>query len=407
MKKVYKDKKNNQRRLVYKVWGECCFQPAFVEALRGILGHYNARVEVIDRDPDERPEERNWVLASLNVSSIRRESRRSVVVETAGERMTLIQDYIMRHNIDFFALQETGRTVELPGWELHDYYLVERTPSRLEKGIRGIGMLVKKNLQPYVLPKSTYTDLWVQVNTGCGVMHVVSVYLPNKNMSQVENVREELTKKIQSHNAEFPSTPLILMGDFNLHPKQMEKWVSTLGREMVLAKQATPCNTYPKDGTTLDYVVYRRIPGFRCESVVVDTQNEISDHRIKTAVRISVVKQIGGERESRSMDGVDPGRSAPATDASPTGEPAANGEGNTPATNEGETHPAENPENPEEDDIWNSPIDWYKIQTVLEEMKNGKSAGLDGIPALFRNRDAETENGPSSIKTPLTKQQQG
>ena len=271
MKKVYKDKKNNQRRLVYKVWGECCFQPAFVEALRVILGHYNARVEVIDRDPDERPEERNWVLASLNVSSIRRESRRSVVVETTGERMTLIQDYIMRHNIDFFALQETGRTVELPGWELHDYYLVERTPSRLEKGIRGIGMLVKKNLQPYVLPKSTYTDLWVQVNTGCGVMHVVSVYLPNKNMSQVENVREELTKKIQSHNAEFPSTPLILMGDFNLHPKQMEKWVSTLGREMVLAKQATPCNTYPKDGTTLDYVVYRRIPGFRCESVVVDT----------------------------------------------------------------------------------------------------------------------------------------
>lgn len=112
MKKVYKDKKNNQRRLVYKEWGECCFQPAFVEALRGILGHYNARVEVIDRDPDERPEERNWVLASLNVSSIRRESRRSVVEETEGERMTLIQDYIMRHNVDFFALQETGRTIE-------------------------------------------------------------------------------------------------------------------------------------------------------------------------------------------------------------------------------------------------------------------------------------------------------
>ena len=153
-------------------------------------------------------------------------------------------------------------------------------------------MLVKKNLQPYVLPKSTYTDLWVQVNTGCGVMHVVSVYLPNKNMSQVEKVREELTKKIQNHIAKFPNTPLILMGDFNLHPKQMEKWVSTLGREMVLAKQAIPCNTYPKDGTTLDYVVYRRIPGFRCESVVVDTQNEISDHRIiKTAVRIPVVKK--------------------------------------------------------------------------------------------------------------------
>ena len=148
-----------------------------------------------------------------------------------------------------------------------------------------------KNQQPDVLPKSTYTDLWVQVNTGCGLMHGVSVYLPNKNMSQVEKVREELTKKIQNHIAKYPNTPLILMGDFNLHPKQMEKWVSTLGREMVLAKQATPCHTYPKDGTTLDYVVYRRIPGFRCESVVVDTQNEISDHRIiKTVVRISVVK---------------------------------------------------------------------------------------------------------------------
>ena len=267
-------------------------------------------------------------------------------------------------------------------------------------------MLVKKNLQPDVLT-STYTDLWVQIKTGCGLMHVVSVYLPNKNMSQVEKVREELTKKIRSHIAEFPNTPLILMGDFNLHPKQMEKWVSTLGREMVLAKQATPCNTDPKDDTTLDYVVYRRIPGFRCESVEVDTQNEISDHRIiKTAVRISVVKQIGGERESRSMDGVDPRRSAPATDSSPTGVPATN----TPAANEGENDPAangeRNTENPE-DDIWNSPIDWYKIQTVLEEMKNGKSAGLDGIPALFRNRDAETENGPSSIKTSLTKQQQG
>ena len=264
-------------------------------------------------------------------------------------------------------------------------------------------MLVKKNLQPDVLT-STYTDLRVQVNTGCGLMHGVSVYLPNKNMSQVENVREELTKKIQNHVAKYPNTPLILMGDFNLHPKQMEKWVSTLGREMVLAKQATPCNTDPKDGTTLDYVVYRRIPGFRCESVVVDTQNEISDHRIiKTVVRIPVVKQIGGERESRSMDGVDPRTSVPATDASPTGEPAANGEGNTPDTNEGETHPAENPENPEEDDIWNSPIDWYEIQIVLEEIKNGKSAGLDGIPAQLANRDPETENGPSSIKTSLTK----
>ena len=196
---------------------------------------------------------------------------------------------------------------------------MERTPSRLEKGIRGIGMLVK-NQQPDVLLKSTYTDLRVQVNTGCGLMHVVSVYLPNKNMSQVEKVREELTKKIQNHIAKFPNTPLILMGDFNLHPKQMEKWVSTLGREMVLAKQATPCNTYPKDDTTLDYVVYRRIPGFRCESVVVDTQNETSDHRIiKTVVRIPVVKQIGGERESRSMDGVDPRMNIPATDPSPFG----------------------------------------------------------------------------------------
>ena len=261
---------------------------------------------------------------------------------------------------------------------------------------------MKKNLQPDVLT-STYTDLWVQVNTGCGLMHVVSVYLPNKNTAQVENVREELTKKIQNHIAKYPNTPLILMGDFNLHPKQMEKWVSTLGREMVLAKQAIPCHTYPKDGTTLDYVVYRRIPGFRCESVVVDPQNEISDHRIiKTALRISVVKQIGGERESRSMDGVDPGRSVPATDSSPTGVPATN----TPAANEGENDPAasgeRNTENPE-DDIWNSPIDWYEIQTVLEEMKHGKSAGLDGIPALLRNRDAETENGPSSIITTLTK----
>ena len=152
--------------------------------------------------------------------------------------------------------------------------------------------------------------------------------------------------------------------------------MSTLGREMVLAKQATPCNTDPKDGTTLDYVVYRRIPGFRCESVVVDTQNEISDHRIiKTALRISVVKQIGGERESRSMDGVDPRRSVPATDASPTGVPVTN----TPAANEGENDPAangeRNTENPE-DDIWNSPIDWYEIQTVLEEMKHGEERGV-------------------------------
>ena len=240
------------------MWGECCFQPAFVETLRGILGHYNARVEVMDRDPNERPEERNWVLASLNVSSIRRESRRSVVVETAGERMTLIQDYIMGHNVDFFALQETGRTIELPGWELHDYYLLERTPSRLEKGIRGIGTLMK-NQQPDVLPKSTYTDLWVQINTGCGLMHGVSVYLPNKNMSQVENVREELTKKIRSHIAEFPNTPLILMGDFNLHPKQMEKWVSTLGREMVLAKPllTTPTRRMARPSTTLSTVAYR------------------------------------------------------------------------------------------------------------------------------------------------------
>ena len=292
VKKVYKDKKNNQRRLIYKVWGECCFQPAFVDTLRGILGHYNARVDILNRDQHERPEERNWVLGSLNVSSIRRESRRSEVVETAGERMTLINDYIMRHNVDFFALQETGRTIELPGWEIHDYYLLERAPSRLEKGIRGIGMLVKKNLQPNVLQKSTYNDLWVQVNTGCGLMHVVSVYLPNKNMAQKEAVHDQLTEKIRNHIAEFPSTPLILMGDFNMHPKQMEKWVSTLGREMVLAKQATPCNTYPKDNTTLDYVVYRHIPGFRCESVVVDTQNEISDHRIiNTAVCIPVVKK--------------------------------------------------------------------------------------------------------------------
>ena len=76
---------------------------------------------------------------------------------------------------------------------------------------------------------------------------------------------------------------------------------------------------------------------------------------------------------------------------------------NTPAANEGENDPAANGErNTEtpEDDIWNSPIDWYEIQTVLEEMKHGKSAGLHGIPALLRNRDAETENGPSSIKTP-------
>ena len=100
----------------------------------------------------------------------------------------------------------------------------------LMKRIRGIGMLMKKNQQPDVLPKSSYTDLWVQVNTGCGLMHGVSVYLPNKNTAQVEKVREELTKKIQNHIAKYPNTPLILMGDFNLHPKQMETSICTRSR---------------------------------------------------------------------------------------------------------------------------------------------------------------------------------
>ena len=51
------------------MWGECCFQPAFVEALRVILGHYNARVEVIDRDPNDRRSAIGYWPPSMSVPS--------------------------------------------------------------------------------------------------------------------------------------------------------------------------------------------------------------------------------------------------------------------------------------------------------------------------------------------------
>lgn len=38
----------------------------------------------------------------------------------------------------------------------------------------------------------------------------------------------------------------------------------------LMVVQPTPCNTDPKDRTTLDYIVYRHVEGVKCESVVVN-----------------------------------------------------------------------------------------------------------------------------------------
>ena len=56
-----------------------------------------------------------------------------------------LKSFCVTHDIDFLVLQETERTQDTPAWTFGNYYLLERSPNCLEPGIRGIGLIVKRN----------------------------------------------------------------------------------------------------------------------------------------------------------------------------------------------------------------------------------------------------------------------
>lgn len=214
VKRTLKEK-NHKYRAVYKVFGGNCVSPDFVDALNAELGHFpNVRATLFDA-----PKKGWWNVGTLNVSSIAGSKK-----DRQTGKKAVLESFCVTHDIDFLALQETERTRDTPAWTFGNYYLLERSPDRLEPGIRGVGLLVKKSWEVTILPDSTPYTLWVKVKCAGAMLRVCSVYIPNHNSPRHPEVKKALAKKLRTL---LPScdTPVILMGDFNTSPSAMKKWL--------------------------------------------------------------------------------------------------------------------------------------------------------------------------------------
>lgn len=145
-------------------------------------------------------------------------------------KTAVINDELMRMNVDIAALQET-RLADFGTLKEKDYTFYWQGKTSNEHREHGVGFAVKNSLLSMVEPGSNGSErlLTLRLNTTDGPITLVSVYAPT--LSSTPDTKDEFYDNLASIIGNIPShEQLVLLGDFNARVgADHDSWPSCLG----------------------------------------------------------------------------------------------------------------------------------------------------------------------------------
>ena len=147
-----------------------------------------------------------------------------------ARKTAVINDELMRLNVDIAALQET-RLADAGTLKERDYTFFWQGKSSDKPRELGVGFAVKNSLMKMVEPGSGGSErlLTIRLNTTEGPVNLVSVYAPT--LFSTPDAKDEFYENLASTIRNISSTEqLVLLGDFNARVgADIDSWPSCLG----------------------------------------------------------------------------------------------------------------------------------------------------------------------------------
>ena len=184
-------------------------------------------------------------MGTLNANSLAGTTTLSI------QKWAQIEDMLRSFDMDVLALQETRRDNSSTPWVIRNYCIIESFPPIYYPGITGLALIVRRGLRAERTDRSTPNILWVTIPWDGRKMHIVNVYLPCEAHDK-EQVRNKLAQKLRRVLDRGRGDMVVVMGDFNTHPEDMENWLA----ETELALSIVPMEgdyTYITSETCVDY----------------------------------------------------------------------------------------------------------------------------------------------------------
>lgn len=205
-------------------------------------------------------------VGTLNINGIR-------------EKKTDLQFYLEERGIQCLALQETllratDWKVRIPGY--HCFTMCGEHGA----SIRGVSMLVSKRMSGYVVGKGSAWHLCVRV-FGENLRRpwiLCSVYIPSKRDGN--DAIDHLVNDMNRIGHEYPTDPIVLMGDWNREEEEVTQLVGRCGGNFrVLPLQNGEEGTRKGSSTRkIDLMAAKLPPHVFVEDPEVDRMLDISDH---------------------------------------------------------------------------------------------------------------------------------
>ena len=261
------------RLTVFKLTGPNVINEQFITQLRTIGTKVGMRIQVMNTvqkrpiRPGKRIHHSSWNIATLNINSL-------------NSKIIMLLSFIQQNDLDFIALQETQRTTKSKMLTIPRYSVIESTPDKLEKGVRGMALLVKTILKPTLLENPTSNFIWVQFKYINNRIVVCNVYVPAHNAPGRKPVLEKLAKKILYRIKHHPQDSLIILGDFNMKPDQLKKWIGQWKIQCTILPIPEGQCTYRKGSTVIDYILCYQGSNLTCSNATIyEWRDEpLSDH---------------------------------------------------------------------------------------------------------------------------------
>lgn len=157
-------------------------------------------------------EKRTVQFASLNVNSV-------------GQKKDLLRLWMTGEEVFAVALQETRRFEE--DWRLHlfGYKCVERVATGPGKG--GLAVVVHSSMS--VVTAGGSSPYCLSAVVAGGPLHyrivVVSIYVPCEGRDGREEAKRDIVEEVLRCRVKYPGRPVMVMGDFNMTEREVERWV--------------------------------------------------------------------------------------------------------------------------------------------------------------------------------------
>ena len=206
-----------------------------------------------------------WNVATLNVNSIIGGDPDDPTT-LSGEKREIITDILHNSKLDFMALQETRRDANSCAWDIPDYVLIERFAKRGERGKPGLALIVRKGLNASLDDRSTDNIMWVSLNWDGRRLHIFNVYMPC-NPNEKEVVMTQLAMLLHYQLDKDDPDVLVVMGDFNTHPRELDAWLMDNELELDVMKNDLELDAMNNERTS-DALPYHGFTYRTCETTV-------------------------------------------------------------------------------------------------------------------------------------------